>query len=55
MMDKRRWGPGERPVFEPYTKEVCEELVDWVSVHNISPEEAMGIGRYEQATLSFQN
>ena len=26
MMDTRRWGPGERLVFEPYTKEVYEEI-----------------------------
>ena len=25
MMDTRRWGPGERIVFEPYTKEVFED------------------------------
>ncbi len=25
QMDTRRWGPGERIVFEPYTKEVYEE------------------------------
>ena len=25
QMDTRRWGPGERLVFEPYTKEVYEE------------------------------
>ena len=26
QMDTRRWGPGERIVFEPYTKEVFERL-----------------------------
>ena len=25
-MDTRRWGPGERIVFEPYSREVFEEL-----------------------------
>ena len=53
MMDTRRWGPGERLVFEPYTKEVYEEAFDWISTHNIFPDGAMGIGRYEQATLSL--
>ena len=54
MMDTRRWGPGERPVFEPYTKEVYEESFCWISAHNIFPVGAMGIGCYEQATLSLQ-
>jgi len=53
MMDTRRWGPGERLVFEPYTKEVYEESFDWIAAHRIFPEGAMGVGRYEQATLSL--
>jgi hypothetical protein len=28
MMDTRRWGPGERLVFEPYTKEAHDETFD---------------------------
>jgi ABC-type nitrate/sulfonate/bicarbonate transport system substrate-binding protein len=53
MMDTRRWGPGERLVFEPYTKEVYEESFDWIASHKIFPEGGMGVGRYEQATLSL--
>ncbi len=53
MMDPRRWGPGERLVFEPYTKEVYEESFDWIASHKIFPEGGMGVGRYEQATLSL--
>jgi hypothetical protein len=33
MMDTRRWGPGERLVFEPYTKEVYEESFEWIASH----------------------
>ena len=33
MMDTRRWGPGERIVFEPYTKEVFEESFRWIAQH----------------------
>jgi len=35
MMDTRRWGPGERIVFEPYTKEVFEESFKWIRERNI--------------------
>ena len=53
QMDTRRWGPGERLVFEPYTKEVFEESFEWIADHHIFPEGTMGAGRYEQATLSL--
>ena len=53
MMDTRRWGPGERLVFEPYTKEVYEESFEWIAAHGIFPEGGMGSGQYERATLSL--
>lgn len=52
MMDTRRWGPGERLVFEPYTKEVYEESFEWIASHKIFPEGAMGSGAYDQATVA---
>ena len=52
-MDTRRWGPGERLVFEPYTKEVFEESFDWIARHNIFPEGEMGAGRYEDSVVSL--
>jgi hypothetical protein len=52
-MDTRRWGPGERLVFEPYTKEVFEESTDWIASHHIFPEGGMGSGRYEDAIVSL--
>ncbi len=52
MMDTRRWGPGERLVFEPYTKEVYEESFEWIASHKIFPEGGMGQGSYEQATVA---
>jgi hypothetical protein len=52
-MDTRRWGPGERIVFEPYTKEVYEESFDWIARHGIFPEGQMGAGKYEEATVSL--
>ena len=53
MMDTRRWGPGERLVFEPYTKETYEESFEWIADHGIFPEGGMGSGQYEKATLTL--
>jgi hypothetical protein len=53
VMDPRRWGPGERLVFEPYTKEVFEESFRWIAEHGIFPEGGMGPGRYEDAVVSL--
>jgi ABC-type nitrate/sulfonate/bicarbonate transport system substrate-binding protein len=49
LMDTRRWGPGERIVFEPYTKEVFEETFRWVAERGIFGDGAMGSCQYEQA------
>jgi len=51
-MDTRRWGPGERLVFEPYTKEVYEETFKWIADHGIFADSGMGSGRYEEAAIS---
>jgi NMT1/THI5 like len=53
LMDTRRWGPGERLVFEPYTKEVFEESREWIADHHIFPDGAMGSRQYENVTLSL--
>ena len=53
QMDTRRWGPGERIVFEPYSKEVYEESFDWIAKHEIFAEGTMGAGCYEEATVSL--
>jgi len=52
-MDTRRWGPGERIVFEPYTKDVFEQSFEWIAQHGIFPEGQMGAGRYEDAVCSI--
>ena len=52
-MDTRRWGPGERIVFEPYTKQVFEESFRWIAERKIFPEGQMGAGKYEDAVLSL--
>lgn len=53
LMDTRRWGPGERLVFEPYTKEVYEQSFEWIAAHGIFADSGMGNGEYEKATLSL--
>jgi ABC-type nitrate/sulfonate/bicarbonate transport system substrate-binding protein len=52
-MDTRRWGPGERLVFEPYTEEVFKESRDWIASHGIFPDGNLGANRYEEATVSL--
>ena len=53
MMDTRRWGPGERLVFEPYTKEMFESSYQWIARHEIFPKDKMGSGIYEESVVSF--
>jgi hypothetical protein len=52
-MDTRRWGPGERLVFEPYTRDVFEQAFNWIAEREIFAPGQMGEGRYETAILSF--
>jgi len=53
MMDTRRWGPGERIVFETYSKEVFEQSFNWIAQHEIFAEGGMGAGDYDKAAVSF--
>jgi hypothetical protein len=53
MMDTRRWGPGERIVFEPYTREVFEASQRWIAERHIFPEGGMGAGNYDSAVISL--
>jgi hypothetical protein len=53
LMDTRRWGPGERLVFEPYTKDVFEQAFNWIADREIFAKDQMGSGRYESAILSL--
>ena len=52
IMDTRRWGPGERIVFEPYTKAMFEESFRWIAERDIFPD-GMGSGEYENAVISL--
>jgi hypothetical protein len=53
MMDTRRWGPGERLVFEPYTREAYEQSLDWIVRHGIFPAADLAGKRYEDTILSL--
>ena len=45
-MDARRWGPGERIVFETYSKETFDETFKWIDERNIF-EDGLGSCSYE--------
>lgn len=47
QMDTRRWGPGERLVFEPYSRETFEESFRWIAEREIFAEGGMGAGNYD--------
>ncbi len=48
IMDTRRWGPGERIVFEPYTEEAFNRSREWIAQHEIFGPAGLGTGTYEQ-------
>lgn len=52
VMDTRRWGPGERLVFEPYTREAFEDSQRWIAERGIFEPGAMGTGDYEKAVVT---
>src|SRR5215831_8742717 len=51
-MDTRRWGPGDRIVFEPYAREVFSQSFDWIARHEIFEAGSMGAGDYDKAVVS---
>lgn len=48
LMDTRRWGPGERIVFEPYTQEAFEQSREWIAQHEIFAAGGLGTGQYDE-------
>jgi hypothetical protein len=51
-MDTRCWGPGERIVFESYSKEMFEQSIDWIAKRAIFDPSNMGAADYERAIIS---
>jgi hypothetical protein len=53
MMDTRRWGPGERLVFEKYDEEMFVETRHWIAGHGIFTPEQLSQRGYEQSVLTL--
>ncbi|MDE0174018.1 MAG: hypothetical protein OYH76_00150 [Defluviicoccus sp.] len=52
MVDVRRMGPGERLVFEPYTREVFERTHKWMEELDLFSEESRGTGGYADSVVT---
>jgi hypothetical protein len=52
-MDTRRWGPGERIVFEPYSKEVFEASFAWIAQRHIFERASLTAAKYEDAVVTL--
>jgi hypothetical protein len=50
-MDTRVFGPGERIVFSPYTKEMYDETQTWIESWNIFDEGLKGRKSYEESVV----
>ena len=53
LIDTRRWGPGERLVFEPYTKEAHAQTRAWIAAHGIFTETGIGSASYDDSVISL--
>ena len=53
LMDTRRWGPGERIVFEPYTRDVFNAARSWIADHGMFEGANVGGQSYEQACVTL--
>ena len=52
-MDTRLFGPGERLVFEPYTRETFEMAQQWIAERNIFDGGDLGSLQYKDAVVSL--
>jgi hypothetical protein len=50
----RRFGPGERFVFEPYTQDMYERTQTWIDERGIFPAEQAHSGHYADAVIRLQ-
>ncbi|MXY34300.1 MAG: hypothetical protein F4Y60_09470 [Boseongicola sp. SB0664_bin_43] len=51
QMDTRLFGPGERIVFEPYSRQIFDESREWIAERDIF-EDGLGDLSYEQAVVA---
>ena len=54
MMDTRRWGPGERIVFEKYGRDAYEDARCWISEHGIFADDGLGTRSYEKSIFTLE-
>src|SRR5207248_2646367 len=52
LVDVRAFGPGERLVFEPYTREMFERTHRWMEALQLFPEEQRGAADFQDAVLA---
>jgi ABC-type nitrate/sulfonate/bicarbonate transport system substrate-binding protein len=50
-MDTRRWGPGERIVFDSYTEEAYQRARAWIAEHKIFPNGDLGSLSYRDSVF----
>jgi NitT/TauT family transport system substrate-binding protein len=51
LVDVRAFGPGERIVFEPYTREVYEQTHRWMKTLELFPRDQLAEANYQTAVL----
>ncbi len=51
LVDVRRFGPGERFVFEPYTRAMYDSTRAWIDARDIFPEPKVPAADYEDAVI----
>jgi NitT/TauT family transport system substrate-binding protein len=51
IVDVRAFGPGERLVFEPYTREIYEQTHRWMAEHRLFGQDQAGEVRFESAVV----
>ena len=51
VVDVRRFGPGERIVFDPYTREMYEQTHAWMQTHALFDPAAAARPHYEEAVV----
>ena len=52
QMDTRLFGPGERIVFEPYSREIFETSRQWIAEKAIFEDGDLGAREYEQSVVT---
>ena len=50
-MDTRRWGPGERLVFDTYTEDAYRQAREWITEHHIFPSGDLGSAGYAESVF----